>query len=228
MEGKTTGPEKEPPGVQRTRFERIQLPEGQLSVVHPLPQDFPLDFINQLTEEEPWNKVGKILDTEGRKPELFDIAGVPVVKKRSRWTGKQVKRSREVHTPEEAKRETNVYTPSAQMAIVDEAKRRYKEAYGEDFPSLEEPLAFYIDRETTQKFTFYRYYEEINPKEWSSRYQAIRKKAGERVLRIDEKLRAIGIDRYEGGNFIIVEDADDENGFKVVLIDTEFWELAKR
>lgn len=211
-------PEKEAAAAQRTRFERIQLPKGQLSVVRPLPPDFPPDFIDQLIEEEPWDKTGKLLDTRGRKPELFEIAGVPIVKKKSWMTGREVK----VKGVPPMRHLTAAYTPSIQMATIDEAKRRYREAYRKELP-LEEPIAFYINRETTEKFMFFGYLDEVKPDLSTKEGQQMAKAAEEKVYQLDKELGRVGVDRSEEYNYVVVEDPKSEDGMKVVLIDTEFW-----
>jgi len=209
------------PTPERTRFERIQLPDGQLSVVDPLPPDFPSDFVEQLIKEEPWNKEGELLDTGGRKPELCKVAGMPIVKKRSRGTGRELAQY-PATLPASKRWIRNADTPSAQMAIVDEGKRRYRGTYGKELP-LEEVVAFYIDKGTTEKYTFFRYYEEIKPELATEEGWRIDNTAREKAYRLDEELGRIGVDRGEGGNYVIVKDVSSEDGIKVVLIDTEFW-----
>lgn len=207
---------QQPPAAERTRFERIQLPDGQLSVVRPLPPDFPPDFVRRLIDEKAWEKEGKILEGGTREPELIYIGAVPVVRKRSRSAGRYVRNF--------PKRIVAPFTPSAQMALVDKARNRYRETYGKDL-TVEEPFAFYIDKETSDKHTFFRYYEEIDPKELGSRYREMREKAEVRVLEINKKLKDIGVDRHEAGNYLIVKDPSDKDGTGIVLIDTEFWTI---
>ena len=213
---------EKPPAAERTRFERIQLEGGQLSVVRPLPPDFPPDFVDKLIKDKPWNKTGKVIDTSGRKPELFEIAGVKIFKKRSRLSGRQVQHALSTDPLDEGKSFVRENTPSAQMALVDRVKRKYKDTYGEDL-LVEEPVAFYIRREETTKFTFYKGCKEIKPIKIS---RAARIHACNLVADIDERLEKIGVSRYEvGGNYVIVENPHDEYGIGVVLIDTESWTI---
>lgn len=202
-----------------TKFERINLPEGQLFLVKPPPKDFPQDFQEKLIATEPWHNTGKTLGRFRRRIEKFTIDGVDVVLKQTERTGEDVRRINK-------RSEALTNSISAQIGILEHAKASYKEAYGEELP-VEEIVAAYIDRASTRKYLMYRYYDAIDLSDnWKDAEKAnILEEAIGQVEQINKKLNAIGVDRGEKGNYIITRDPKSEKGWKVMLIDTEFWTI---
>jgi hypothetical protein len=213
----------------RTKFVRLEVMGefgvvGQLSVVDPLPEGLPDDFVKKILEVQPWySDKGINLGMYRRRIERYDIGEVAIVMKRSERTGQDLINYRRLN-PHCFQSAVLTTSPSAQVAIVDEAKRRYSEVYHEELP-VEQCLGFFINKTTKERFMFYRYYDELRPNAWSSKGADIWTKAIEVVRNIDDRLSQIRVDRGEQTNFLLVKDDKHEDGFRVMLIDTEFWRI---
>jgi len=137
--------------------------------------------------------------------------------KEAEFTGKRIT---QIKDP----RQTKINTPSARVGIVDEAKKRYREATGKEL-SVEQLLAFYIDRRTSKKYELYQYNENVKPDPVTREGDKIIAAASKRCQEMDEVLHKLGINRGESGNIVIVKDPTTSDGYNIRLIDTEMWEI---
>jgi hypothetical protein len=214
--------------TNRTKFKRLDIldgtiKEGQLSVVDPLPSGISPDFVTEICRMKPWNHRGEVLYNFRRRIEKFTVADTDIVLKEFEYSG-------EFLTKLKSKSYMNLLvksnSPSAQIEIVDKVKAEYQHRYGQDLP-VEELVASYIDSQTTKKYMFYKYYPRFIPDYLTEEGEKMLRAASKRVAAIDERFAEMGYKRGEKGNYLIVKDDRDPEGFKIVLIDTELWKLSK-
>lgn len=203
---------------QTPEITRYNLESGQLSIL-----DSADDVQRKmLLEDHPWNNDDlkrKGLNTYRRKIEAIGETGQDgfvMVLKQSEFSGESIKNS--------DKRTIHINTPSSQLSVSEEAQSRYREIMGVDIP-LEKMLGFYVDRETTNSYSFYSYHEPINFGDDFDEIDKIRREASRRVQVIDDVLAGVGVSRGETGNYLITQNPEDLDGITVVIIDTEMWSI---
>jgi len=200
----------------RVQFQRINLPEGQLSVRTGLPAD----FSSEISTLEPWKNQGEDLGSAGRRIERFKLSnGVSIVLKESTFSGNELRDWGDVDLIRQN-------SPTAQNEIVQKAGQKYREKYGEELP-VEQLLGFYIDRNTTKRYSFYKYYDAVKPDPLTDEGEDILKVSRIKKEDIIKKLEAVGVHPGEGAgpggtNYVIIKD-DSPEGVGIILIDTEFW-----
>ncbi len=204
----------------KIRFERVVLDHGQLSLIKGKDADMKT-LSEKIVAASPWNhpENGVPLSNPRRRVERHTVGDLVLVLKESEKSGKDLAKIRKEYSGNiKYQREKN--TPSAQIAIVEESKNRYLKKYGEELP-VEEAVGYYIDSNTTRKYMLYKYYKPIPLPIDDPRYNEAMQRVGE----YDKKLKAVGVDRGEPGNFIAVKDDSTESGWKIILVDTEMWNL---
>lgn len=202
---------------QINTWERLSLDTGQLSYQ----KNITPEIIEFLKINQPWDKSGKDLGSKGRRVEQFDLPnGTKLVLKESRYSGKEMSLNHSL---------TNTSSPSSQNSLISSACRKYFEQYGQELP-VERPLAYFIDKDTTKRYTFYPYYKSANEgfEVWDDEYQhnsaIASKKAKEIAIKIQKLGFYLGESAEGGGNFVIVKDNSPE-GVGVVFVDTEYWKI---
>lgn len=206
------------------RFERTELPTGQLSLVSAVKRALPPSFAIDLIKAEPWNNPdqGEWLKPErerNRRIQLYDINGYPLVLKEMQMTGVQV--AGEVASWK--KGAVLSFVPSAQVALVEEAKLRFRERHNEDLP-VEELIGFYIDRPTTKKYMFYQHYPQFDINTPGVDAWRVITESHQEVEELNRKMQWVMFHRGETGtNYLVTPDPNTERGWRVVLVDTEYW-----
>ena len=204
------------------RFERIKLPSGQLSLVAAIRRELPPTFVTDLIKEEPWSNQEKgtwLKEEKGRRVQLYDITVYPLVLKEMQMSGTEV--SNEVGGRK--KGAVLSFVPSAQVALIEEAKLRFRERHGQDLP-VEELVGFYIDKPSTKKYMFFKHYPEFDINAPGVDAWSVINESHQEVEVLNRKLQWTLFHRGETGtNFLVTPDTSTERGWRVVLIDTEYW-----
>ena len=204
------------------RFERIELPLGQLSLVAAIKRELPPTFTADLIKAEPWNNPTQgmwLKEEKGRRVQLYDINGHPLVLKEMQMSGVEV--SNEVVSRKKGAIQS--FVPSAQVALIEEAKLRFRESYSQDLP-VEELIGFYIDRPSTKKYMFYQHYPLFDINTPGVDAWSVINESHQEVEELNRKLRWVMFHRGETGtNYLVTPDQRREQGWRVVLVDTEYW-----
>lgn len=201
----------------RDIWKREQLPDGQFSTYLPLPPPYTAEFIEQLKELRPWENHGAPLKEydpgTDRRIEKFVINDIPFVLKEYRMSGNELLET--LGDGFHHRKKVFAFTPTAQILLVNKARQRYTEKYNEEL-FAELPFAFFIDQNTTKKYGFFPYYEqkEVDIDD-----------VGMALDKLDFRLRKIGVNRAEELNYITTTDPNNPKSFRIVLIDTEYWQV---
>jgi len=215
---------------QPIRVETQSLSRGTLTLVTPLPSDFPSTFRDELLAQVPWYQSGRELMFGERDPrmkpkrvELHMIGQTPIVLKAA-----QYREPRVIAMRTNAASENTVVAadPASQLEIMNAARTRYQQAYGERLP-LEEVVGYYVDRDTLQEYLMFRYYEEVRPDFNIPEGRKIMIDADNQARDMARKLIKVGVEFVDGCEHLIVKDPKTENGHNIVLIDTELWRYQK-
>lgn len=105
-----------------------------------------------------------------------------------------------------------------------EARKKYKEIYGEDLPA-EKPIGFFIDK-NKDRFVFFEYIEEARHPLFATE-SGVYGEAVKFVAKFRKRLEKIGIDPQDLNETNVLYQKT-EKGPKFWLIDTELWQKEKK
>ncbi|TSC89384.1 MAG: hypothetical protein G01um10145_541 [Microgenomates group bacterium Gr01-1014_5] len=213
------------PTIQWPHFERVKFTDGHLFVLKSLPPDLSADFQELLLAETPWrkngiplnwkNKGGEEISKSTRRVEKFSIGNTEILVKEMAYS------TYDVHNEKGEpwyKRRLEANIPLAQIRIVNEASKRYKQAYSEDLP-VEQLLAYYTDANSTKNYMIYRYYPTLsNSPRFEMRGTSWEKEYNEIV----DKLHEVGVFDTDNFGYIITSEQP-----KIILVDTERWKISE-
>lgn len=104
-----------------------------------------------------------------------------------------------------------------EISAINEAKKRYKEAFGKEL-STEDPLCGFIDKRGRKTIAF-RYI----PGELQELSQEFDKKRIDWESQTVQELESLGIHPYEAHAIVVKNDSSQSEGYHFVLVDAEKW-----
>jgi hypothetical protein len=109
-----------------------------------------------------------------------------------------------------------------EIVAINEAKKRYKEAFGKEL-STEEPLCGFIDKRRKKTIAYKYIPDEIKDLSLETDRERV-----DWEQRIVQELESVGVHAYESHAIVVKDNTFETKGYRFVLVDAEKWVVDKQ